>query len=183
LQITLRMPPRILAIVSPCLLAALVGCHDRAVDSTDPGAGRPGGIDADARYDESRTSRTGVYVDPRIARACGVSEPETFFAFDSADLPERSRDTLDRVADCLRAGKLEGHELVLVGHTDPRGPDRYNEELGKSRADSVADYLREHGVPRARIETASHGERDASSDRHGWPRDRRVDLVLDDDAR
>lgn len=173
----------------PCLLAAvaLSGCQSgpRARASAGPDGARAhaSASDDDNRYDESRTSRTGVYIDPKIARACGLGEPEAFFAFDSAQVPAKSRDTLDRVANCLRGGKLKGQEVVLVGHTDPRGTDRYNEELGKSRADSVADYLRDHGVPKARIETDSRGEDDASPDRNGWPFDRRVDIMLDDDAR
>lgn len=173
--------PRLAPLV-PGVLGALLCCAcrggatARADDEVHASAQRRG-------YDPSDRNAIGVSIDPKIARACGVQSPNTFFSFDSADVRPQVRDTLERVANCLERGALRGHQLVLLGHADPRGSDEYNEELGMSRAEAVAAFLRRSGVPRTRIETESVGERDASNDAPGWPRDRRVDIVLDPDEK
>jgi peptidoglycan-associated lipoprotein len=176
---------RILSILAPGVLAALsvTACRDgaRATARADEDGAQARATAGEGEYDPQDNTATGVYIDPKIARACGVQSPNTFFSFDSADLKPGARDTLERVADCLESGALRGNEVVLVGHADPRGSDEYNEELGMSRAEAVAAFLRRSGVPKTRIETESAGERGASDDASTWPRDRRVDIVLDAD--
>jgi outer membrane protein OmpA-like peptidoglycan-associated protein len=55
--------------------------------------------------------------------------------------------------------------------------------LGLDRAEAVAKYLREQGVPAARTETISKGEADGDpADPRGWPYDRRVTVRLDGDG-
>jgi OOP family OmpA-OmpF porin len=50
-------------------------------------------------------------------------------------------------------------ELVLVtGHTDRIGTQRYNQRLSERRADAVRDYLVSRGVPRDKIETLGMGK-------------------------
>jgi outer membrane protein OmpA-like peptidoglycan-associated protein len=132
----------------------------------------------DDAYDSSKLSRTGVTIDDEITRACKVKPTESFFAFDSASIDERTADALTLVADCVRTGALAGKELELVGHTDPVGSDEYNKELGISRAEAVARYLRDYGVPTTQIEVASVGEAQASPDAADWPLDRRVDIRI-----
>lgn len=181
-------------IVTP-LLSCLVGAfllsackdHGRARASADPDRAHAkataGDADEDDTYDAGRVTRTGVFIDARVASACGVHEPEAFFAFDSDELAPSARDTLELVAECLDDGALKDREVVLVGHADPRGSDEYNKELGMSRAQAVAGFLRQSGVPKTRIETKSAGERGASGDERGWPMDRRVDITLDESSR
>lgn len=138
-------------------------------------------VDTDARddaYDSSKLSRTGVTIDDAIAKACNVGPNYTFFAFDSASIDAETGEALTKVADCVRTGALAGKELELVGHTDPRGSDEYNKELGISRAESVARYLRDYGVPTTQIEINSLGESQASIDAENWPLDRRVDIRI-----
>jgi outer membrane protein OmpA-like peptidoglycan-associated protein len=77
--------------------------------------------------------------------------------------------------------------LHLVGHTDPTGPDDYNDELSLRRAKAVRTFLTERGYPAGRITIEGRGERDADklriSDRAEFTIDqihqmlRRVDLV------
>lgn len=136
----------------------------------------------DDRYDADALARTGVQLDPDLARACNVNDAETFFAFDSTVVTSRGHDVLATVAKCVTDGPLRGKELELVGYTDPRGTDAYNKELGMERAESVAKTLRDHGVEPARLEVESMGERVASSDASEWPTDRRVDIRVKPDV-
>lgn len=47
--------------------------------------------------------------------------------------------------------KCPNMTITLIGFTDSRGSQRYNERLALRRSDSVAQYLMERGVPSNRI--------------------------------
>lgn len=134
---------------------------------------------AQPRAEAREATVTGVMIDPTIASACGIAPPKAFFEFDAAKVQQVDQDTLRAVAQCLSSGPLKGQALRVVGHADPRGPDEYNQKLGKSRAESVAEYLSNQGVERGKINTLSRGEEIATgTDEHGWAYDRRVDIRL-----
>lgn len=128
------------------------------------------------RYDANVLARTGITIDREIVDACHVDGAQTFFAFDSTKVTPRTHDVLALVAACVNEGPLKGRELELVGHADPRGSDDYNKELGLTRAESVAECLREHGVAPTNLEINSVGEGPASSEPSEWPLDRRVEI-------
>lgn len=121
---------------------------------------------------------TQVVVDPSLAEKCGLKEVKLYFPFDSAEVKGNGDENVRSMADCLTSGNLRGKELVLVGHTDPRGTDEYNKALGKSRADSIADLLLAAGMPKDKLVVRSEGEQSASNDQDDWPSDRRVDVGL-----
>lgn len=116
-------------------------------------------------------------IDPRIAQACGIAEPR--FEFDSAAVALDG--DLDRLAKCFTEGPMAGRQLYLVGRTDARGSAVYNLELGRERAENVAAYLEDRGVPGLRVITASRGELGAVGvNETGMAEDRRVDILLVD---
>ncbi len=122
---------------------------------------------------------SGVYLDPEIAKACGMAAPKAFFEFDSTVVEGADNSGLTALATCMSTGPLKDRKLELVGHADPRGTDEYNKQLGKSRADSVLDFLTTEGIPADRVSTRSEGERGAdASNVDEWPYDRRVDIRL-----
>jgi peptidoglycan-associated lipoprotein len=114
-----------------------------------------------------------------IRKACGISDPDAYFPFDSARLTSKDITPLNKVASCFRSGALQGHALKLVGRADPRGTEEYNIALGQSRADSVAIYLSVQGLDKAKALSSSRGALDATGhDESTWALDRRVDLLL-----
>lgn len=120
---------------------------------------------------------SAVRISPDIAKACNISEPEAYFAFDSASLQESK--TMDQVAACFAKGPLAGKTLKIVGHTDPRGSSEYNMTLGQSRADAVAKYVVGKGMDKAKALSSTRGEMDAAgTDEPSWAKDRRVDLLI-----
>jgi len=121
---------------------------------------------------------TVVDIDTKLAVMCGVPESKVYFKYDSARLVPEARERLDEIATCAKTGAAAGQDLIVVGRTDPAGADSYNQQLGMSRAEAVARYLREQGVSNARVETASRGEAAASADPWHWPWDRRVTVRL-----
>ena len=79
-----------------------------------------------------------------------------YFAFDSSELSESSRRTLQTNADWL--GGQPEVSMVIQGHCDERGTIEYNLALGQRRADSVRDYLTSLGVERGRMRIITYGE-------------------------
>jgi peptidoglycan-associated lipoprotein len=122
---------------------------------------------------------SAVRISDEIVKACGINEPDAYFAFDSANIRPDDSKVLQQVVTCFTSGPLKGRTLKLVGHADPRGDSDYNMTLGQSRADSVAGYMRSKGMDKAKTESTSRGAMDATgSDDPSWARDRRVDLML-----
>jgi outer membrane protein OmpA-like peptidoglycan-associated protein len=103
-----------------------------------------------------------------------------YFGFDSSTLDSPSTAALDNAAEHLRTHP----EWVvhLVGHTDPTGPDGYNDALGERRAEAAARVLATAGVPADQVvEVRSEGEHNpVAVDPAGFPQDRRVDLQWDE---
>lgn len=129
---------------------------------------------------DSKSPKAGVvHIAADIRKACGISDADAHFAFDSATLGQTQRPVLTQLANCFVTGPLRGREMRLVGHADPRGPDDYNMVLGGSRADTVKAFLTMKGVPTSHIATTSRGEMEArGTDEASWAEDRRVDVMM-----
>jgi len=120
-----------------------------------------------------------ITVSADIRAACGISDEDAYFMFDSAALENNDISPLDAIARCFTVGPLKGRAMRLVGHADPRGSSEYNLVLGQRRADSVEGYLDRHGVGHSHLATTSRGSMDATGhDEASWIRDRRVDVML-----
>jgi peptidoglycan-associated lipoprotein len=166
-----------LAIITAATL--LMACNR---ESTPPAVGlAPGDRSAAplAATDAKSPTAGVVHISRDIRQACGISDDDAHFAFDSASLGEAERPVLSQLAQCFVSGPLAGREMRLVGHADPRGPDEYNMVLGGSRADTVKAFLTMKGVPGGRIATTSRGEMEArGTEEASWAEDRRVDVLL-----
>jgi outer membrane protein OmpA-like peptidoglycan-associated protein len=47
--------------------------------------------------------------------------------------------------------------IVVEGHTHPTGSESFQEKDARKRAEIVADYLVDHGIPEATVEVVSYG--------------------------
>jgi peptidoglycan-associated lipoprotein len=130
-----------------------------------------------AKVDDKGTSGM-ISISDDVRKACGISDNEAYFAFDSAYVRPNDRQTIDKLANCFLSGPMKGRQMHLVGHADPRGEDSYNLALGGSRADSVKKLIVTEGLPTSKVITTSRGEMDATgTDESTWARDRRVDIL------
>jgi peptidoglycan-associated lipoprotein len=120
----------------------------------------------------------GLSISPDIMKLCpGVKPPK--FGYNSAEVKDEWRDALASIADCMKNGGLKGKGVLLTGHTDPRGDDDYNRQLGGRRAEAVKGALTSFGVETGRVDVTSRGEVDAKgTDESTWAQDRRVDIGL-----
>ena len=164
-------------------LALIPACaRTRADNSTaeEPSqAAQPASAGSGATTGTRNMTMSGVYLDPELMRTCGMAAPKAFFEFDSTVVEGADNSGLSSLAQCVNTGPLKGRKLELVGHADPRGTDAYNEQLGKSRAESVMDFLTTEGVAAENMATRSEGEKGADvTNPDEWPYDRRVDIRL-----
>ena len=78
------------------------------------------------------------------------------FDFDSDAVKGAAAENLRTLANSLN--KYPESELLIVGHTDSRGADSYNQGLSERRAASARAYLSSQGVSTSRIRTSGRGE-------------------------
>jgi len=80
------------------------------------------------------------------------------FSFDSADILPAARRQLDALAQGIRL--LPGlQKVVIEGHTDATGSDRYNEQLSLKRAYAVMNYLvSQQGIDASRLRAVGLGK-------------------------
>ncbi|NOU29096.1 MAG: OmpA family protein [Polyangiaceae bacterium] len=155
-------------------LAALVAC------AAKPAPMAPDSSQARAVIAPQRAG-DNVQISKEVEAKCGIPSEHDAprFDFDSARLVAERSSALDALARCLSAGALKSHSIQLVGRADPRGDTEYNIALGAYRAESVAEYLRSHGVTATQISVTSRGDLDAVGyDEDTWAVDRRVDVKL-----
>lgn len=125
------------------------------------------------------SGRSNVAIAADIRAACGISDSEAFFPYDSATVRPEDRAILKKLADCFSTGPLKNREMRLVGRADPRGDEEYNYLLGQRRADNVKSGIASSGLVEGRVATTSRGEEDANGNNEaGWAKDRRVDVML-----
>jgi len=77
------------------------------------------------------------------------------FASARADINNRSRQRLRRIADVMR--DCQQFDVEIIGHTDASGNQSRNRQLSLYRADAVAAYLRTIGVSARRLQTRGMG--------------------------
>ncbi|HJT17821.1 MAG TPA: OmpA family protein [Thermoanaerobaculia bacterium] len=102
---------------------------------------------------------------------------EVLFDFNSSALRSASRTALSQMADVFE--KYPNTTLAVEGFTDSTGTAAYNQRLSERRADSVAAYLENLGIPGARMETIGYGEsqpRATNSTAEGRQENRRVEI-------
>lgn len=113
----------------------------------------------------------------------GVEDSVTFDS-GSTKLKDSSHKVLRNVASVLKS-RFAGRRFYIEGHTDSdpivKTKDRFrsNRHLSSERADSVAAYLIEQGVPEANIVVVGYGQFDPR-DPKAKAKNRRVEIVVGD---
>jgi outer membrane protein OmpA-like peptidoglycan-associated protein len=101
------------------------------------------------------------------------------FDFDSADLRSEARANLREFAASMQ--EYPETKILIVGHTDSKGPADYNMTLSENRAQSASSFLRSQGLASDRLRTVGRGETEpvASNDtEEGRQQNRRVEVAI-----
>lgn len=100
------------------------------------------------------------------------------FPVGKAAVPQSSEKLLAKVSKIVK--DLDPSKVVIQGHTDSTGSVTLNKDLSKSRANSVASYLKNEGL-NSTIDTIGFGSDKPLADnqtKEGRALNRRVDVVI-----
>lgn len=111
--------------------------------------------------EELRVVRTAESVEhvlqfPLASIAAPVLIDNIFYDFDKATLRPESTVALDSLI--LLLNDNPNVTIELSAHTDYRGSDKYNKALSQRRAESVVNYLIEHGIDKERLSPVGYGK-------------------------
>jgi outer membrane protein OmpA-like peptidoglycan-associated protein len=98
----------------------------------------------------------------------------TWFDFDSYHVKKEFKIS-EKDLSALKSSK----QVMVIGHTDSIGSEKYNFELGRKRAEDIKNLLVSNGVPLDRITIVSMGETESSdtnATRDGRSKNRRVEV-------
>ena len=108
------------------------------------------------RVDTCTVSKEYVLQFPLANISAPVLIENIFYDFDKATLRPESATALDELVKLLNENP--NVTIELSAHTDNRGSAQYNERLSQRRAESVVNYLIEHGIAADRLTPKGYGE-------------------------
>jgi OOP family OmpA-OmpF porin len=100
-----------------------------------------------------------------------------YFEYDKDDLKAEYHSFLIEMIRVIKSHT--DLRIKITGHTDSDGSDEYNEDLSRRRAESLVNFLVQHGMQRDRIVIDFKGEKepiDSNKTEEGKQRNRRVDF-------
>ena len=111
---------------------------------------------------------------------------DALFEFDKATLTPGATEQLAKSAQVIRSAP--SGSIRIVGHTDSKGDDAYNQRLSEARARTVADWFsRQVGVRQRQFDVSGMGEKapiapdqtpGGKDDPAARARNRRVEVIV-----
>jgi outer membrane protein OmpA-like peptidoglycan-associated protein len=110
----------------------------------------------------------------------GGMQPVVYFDFNQSQIKSEGFAVLDEVAVVLKE-KLPAAVILVVGHTDSTGTEKFNAGLSLHRAEAVQTYLTtKHGIAPERISAEGYGEMapaDTNENEEGRSHNRRAAMT------
>ena len=170
-----------------CMILGLAaGCAKKTTDSMPAGATKVEISDKDTDWQnkpapapESRSLSEDEMRAAQREQAQREVANMIFFAFDSFDLTQESRDLLTAKADTLKKYSL--FNIVIEGHCDERGTSEYNLALGERRAKAAQQFLSQLGIADGRMTIVSYGKERPLEQGHTeavWSKNRRDEFKI-----
>jgi len=106
-------------------------------------------------------------------------DSELMFKINSANISDSYRDDLSSAAEVFK--KYPETNILIEGHTDDTGTDKYNMQLSEKRAKTVKTFFVSQGIDASRLTTKWYGEsqpkypNDSETNRQ---KNRRVELAI-----
>lgn len=122
----------------------------------------------------AEVKRVGEGINVTFNQDAGV-----YFDTNKANVKGAAATTLDKLAGIFK--EYPNSNVLVEGHTDSAGPEDYNMNLSKQRAESVTTYLVSKNLPSTRFTTKWYGELQPVGDNtttEGKAKNRRVELAI-----
>lgn len=146
---------------------------DSIVDAEDACPTKPGAPDPNPK-------KNGCPGLVEIRRGLIVINRAVFFANDEAEILKNSYPVLEAVKNALQL-QTQITKLQIEGHTDDRGDAAHNTDLSKRRAQSVMQWLVDHGIAAGRLTAEGFGPNRPVADNktlYGRAKNRRVEFRI-----
>ena len=169
--------------------AVVGGVIGRAAGNTAMGAiigaavgGTAGGV-IGRRMDKQAEEMKQVMGDAEVRREGeGIIinfKEKVLFGFNEAALGTSAKSNLDKLVNVLN--KYPDTNIEVIGHTDDKGTDSYNQQLSERRAQATTSYIQSKGIASSRLKAKGMGESDpvvdnTNDDNRG--QNRRVEFVI-----
>jgi len=141
-------------------------------------AGRRIGRTMDKQADELRKFLNAKV--ERVGEGIQVTfETGILFDINSSYLRESTKQNLIDFASVL--SKYPDTNILIEGHSDSIGEDKYNKWLSDRRSNSVKNFLSDNGIQSKRMETQGYGEKKPIGDNtkaEGRQANRRVEIAI-----
>jgi outer membrane protein OmpA-like peptidoglycan-associated protein len=122
-----------------------------------------------------------------LAPAHAQRATDSFKLYFDLNVPTLSKSMENKIDLLIFNDKiLAGSKVKIVGYADYLGTEGYNKDLSMKRAQNVKTYLVKYGINAKDIELCMGKgkiERSGLSSKDGFPKDRRVDIVVDNMSR
>lgn len=137
-----------------------------------------------ARLAQTRALLAELKARPTPEQAISIDLPaDVLFDFDKAELRPDAAPSLEKAAELIKSYATA--PLTVLGHTDGKGTDAYNDALSLRRAEAVARALHRHTGRQARVEglgkrqpVAPNTTPDGRDDPAGRQLNRRVQILI-----
>jgi outer membrane protein OmpA-like peptidoglycan-associated protein len=133
----------------------------------------------DKQAEEIRKDVEGAKVE-RIGEAIKITfDSGILFDINSSSLKPAAKENVEKLAKIL--AKYPDTDVLIEGHTDNTGADKYNQDLSEKRAQSVANDVKTQGIKGSRITTVGYGEAqpiESNETIEGRTQNRRVDIAI-----
>jgi outer membrane protein OmpA-like peptidoglycan-associated protein len=169
--------------------AVIGGAIGKATGNTARGAiigavlGGVGGAVIGRKMDKQAEEMKKVLGDAEVVREGeGIVinfKEKVLFGYDQAELGTSAQTSLGKLVKILNA--YPDTDIQIIGHTDSKGSDDYNQALSERRANSVATYLRSNAITSTRVKAVGKGETDpvaANETDDDRALNRRVEFVI-----
>lgn len=111
---------------------------------------------AEFLFPSKKVKTRGLVVEPEKKN---VAAMHIRFEFDSSRLTIEAVKAIEVLAGALKNTKSKDGRMLIEGHTDSIGSDRYNMDLSERRANAVKSFLvQAHGISSERLFTRGMGE-------------------------
>lgn len=114
-----------------------------------------------------------------ITKGEAVILNELYFATDQTTVLPESEEALETLYTFL--SEHPDVRILIIGHTDNRASEKYNQRLSEGRAKAVAAAMIERGIALERLEAEGRGESEPIADNateEGRQQNRRVEFVI-----
>lgn len=159
-------------------LAMAGGCSKKVsstpAGATAAGAGDGSGAQGGLTAEQLEAQRLAEIQRQAIEK---IGADKIYFAFDSNELTQESRQVLTEKAELLKANSALS--LLVEGHCDERGTNEYNLALGERRARATYEFLVLLGIDASKLQIISYGEEYPAvqgSNEEAWAKNRRAEF-------